>query len=227
MYLKWSRDNIKVSKMARSVSFGIPAYRSSDGFVTCPGAGACAGYCYARQGRYVMPNVKASREFNLAIAKDSPVRFAQYAIADLQAMRKVSIVRIHDSGDFFSQEYLDAWVYVASTLPRIRFYAYTKSLKLCFDRLPGNFSITQSMGGIWDSLIDSSRSHARVFPDIEALRTEGYINGTLSDRPALEGLTRIGLAYHGARSLTVAQKKYLERDLAMGLGKQGEEEKSP
>ena len=36
-------------------------------------------------------------------------------------------VRLHVSGDFFSQDYFDAWVEVARHRPRTLFYAYTKA----------------------------------------------------------------------------------------------------
>ena len=45
------------------------------------------------------------------------------------------VVRVHDSGDFFSQEYFDAWLEVARGRPRTRFYAYTKSLPFWVARL--------------------------------------------------------------------------------------------
>jgi hypothetical protein len=35
-------------------------------------------------------------------------------------------VRIHDSGDFFSDEYTQAWLRVMRARPTVLFYAYTK-----------------------------------------------------------------------------------------------------
>jgi len=37
-------------------------------------------------------------------------------------------IRIHESGDFYNGEYLQAWIEVARRKPNIEFYAYTKSL---------------------------------------------------------------------------------------------------
>ena len=48
--LHWSDGNEKL-KRTRVVSFNLPAFRSADGFVVCPGAAGCANVCYARQGR--------------------------------------------------------------------------------------------------------------------------------------------------------------------------------
>ena len=65
------------------------------------------------------------------------------------------IVRIHVSGDFFSQAYWLAWCDIAHAHPNRTFYAYTKNLKLWVnaDRLPRNLILTASRGGRWDNLI--------------------------------------------------------------------------
>jgi len=59
------------------------------------------------------------------------------------------IVRIHVRGDFWSREYLDAWLLVAAARPSVRFYAYTKSFDILPPRasLPANLAITASEGG--------------------------------------------------------------------------------
>lgn len=204
--LKWSFGNAKVSKLD-AVSFGIPAYRAADGFATCPQAGACAAICYARQGRYIMPNVKASREFNLSRARGPLEAFAADAIEDLQRISE-TIVRIHDSGDFFSQEYVDAWARIARAFPNKRFYSYTKSLHLDFTSMPGNVSIVQSMGGKMDASIDMNRPRSRIFATVGDRERAGYVDGNINDGPAINGEQRIGLVYHGSRHLTEAQKGY-------------------
>lgn len=71
--------------------------------------------------------------------------------------KKIRLFRIHDSGDFFSQEYFDAWVKVAQTRPDILFYAYTTSLPFWVQRmqdLPKNLRLIASKGGKADDLID-------------------------------------------------------------------------
>lgn len=78
-----------------------------------------------------------------------------------------AIVRGHIGGDFFSQEYFDAWATVCRLRPDILFYAYTKSLPFWVARLgllPDNFVLTASEGGKWDSLIgEHGLRSARVF----------------------------------------------------------------
>lgn len=68
------------------------------------------------------------------------------------------IVRLHVAGDFFSQDYFDAWMEVAKMNPERIFYAYTKSLQYWVNRLgqiPQNFRLTASKGGRLDNLIES------------------------------------------------------------------------
>lgn len=204
--LKWSFGNSKVSKLD-AVSFGIPALESADGFKTCPMAGACAAVCYARQGMYIMPNVRASREFNLRVIRDSVHEFIRLADEDLSGI-KSKLVRIHDSGDFFSQTYLDAWIFLARKHPAKTFYAYTKSLHLDFSGLPGNFRVTQSEGGKLDASIDRKLSHSRIFSSDAARRAAGYGNGSNTDTLAVRGAVKIGLVYHGTKKLTDAQEKF-------------------
>jgi hypothetical protein len=202
--LSWSFGNGKVSKLG-AVSFGIPAYRSAGGFATCPQAGACAAVCYARQGRYLMPNVAGARERNLESTRRPD--FAAMAIVDLGAI-SARLVRVHDSGDFYSQAYLDAWFEVARAFPGKTFYAYTKSLHLDFSGVPDNFRIVQSEGGKLDAGIDRGRPHSRIFVSHAARRKAGYGDGSNTDTLAVRGARKIGLVYHGSRSLTPAQEEF-------------------
>ncbi len=205
--LKWSFGNEKLAKLD-TVSFNLPAFRSRDGFAVCPKAGTCATYCYARQGRYIMPTVQNAREHNLAIVRGNLADFVQTAIADLADIRNKT-VRVHDSGDFFSQDYLDAWFEIARAYPRKRFYAYTKSLHLDRSNAPSNFQIVQSVGGLLDAEIDTTQSHARVFETHAQRKAAGYVNGNLNDGPAIKGVRAIGLVYHGTKNLKDGQRRYL------------------
>ncbi len=207
LHLKWSKNNAKLKKL-KTISFSTPAFRSADGFEVCPKAGGCATLCYARQGHYTTPVVANAREYNLAKARGPLPLFIQMAIEDLHKL-KPSIVRLHDSGDFFSQPYLDAWCEVMGQFPKVKFYAYTKSFHLDFSRIPSNFQVVQSMGGLMDSSIDHSKSHARMFPTHSARRAAGYVDGNVNDAHAIKGTRNIGLVYHGTRNLKEGQIAWL------------------
>jgi hypothetical protein len=198
LVLRWSFGNHKLKK-TRTVSFNLPAWRSADGFTVCRRAGACITLCYARQERFLWPGPKAARETNLAIVRASIPLFEQLAIADL-AHIKQRIIRVHDSGDFFSQEYLDSWFRIAARYPRKRFYCYTKALDLDWRGRPANWRRVQSYGGTLDRLINPNESHTRIFASHAERKAAGYCDGTATDRPAFEGQHRIGLVYHGAKT---------------------------
>ncbi len=86
---------------------------------------------------------------------------------------KAEVIRIHSSGDFFSQKYFDAWMNVAMHYPGMVFYAYTKSLRFWINRshiVPKNLVLTASYGGIDDHLIKEYKLRAShvVFSEKEA-----------------------------------------------------------
>jgi len=66
---------------------------------------------------------------------------------------------LHDAGDFFSDEYLNAWLRICCNRPNVNFYAYTKEIRR-FRRLvepdpPPNFRWVYSYGGTDDRLLDA------------------------------------------------------------------------
>lgn len=101
---------------------------------TCPGAGECQLYCYARKGGYVMfpgSSMSAARALNFLLNHpedymrmfDSEVKQAK-ARVDKAGIKL--LVRIHDAGDFFSKQYYDLMMDVARMNPDVRFYFYSK-----------------------------------------------------------------------------------------------------
>lgn len=189
-------------------NFGIPAFKSATGLMTCPMAGTCSRGCYARQGAYAWSNVSQAFERRLAATQsDTFITDMAFEIRDkvIRAARKNKqvIIRIHDSGDFYSPEYLSRWLAIMAVFPSVRFYAYTKMLPL-FKRytLPANFTVIYSEGGKADHLICTETDrHSRVFPDLESLTRAGYADASHDDLVAALGDNKkIGLIYHGAKS---------------------------
>ena len=69
--------------------------------------------------------------------------------------KKFDIMRVHVGGDYFTKEYLQAWIEVAKRNPDKIFYSYSKSLHLFRQFvLPENLVLTASRGGKYDELID-------------------------------------------------------------------------
>jgi hypothetical protein len=83
----------------------------------CPG-------CYAAKPEKRFPAVKVSRDRNYQ-ASLSPF-FAQDIIEEIKKSKVIDF-RIHESGDFYSQEYIDTWKTVALLSPQVKFYFYTKN----------------------------------------------------------------------------------------------------
>jgi hypothetical protein len=101
---------------------------------TCPGAGECQLFCYARKGGYRMfpaSSMSAAQALNFLVNDpsgymamfDKEVKMAQARTS--KAGVKL-LVRIHDAGDFFSKEYYDLAMNVAKNNPGAKFYFYTK-----------------------------------------------------------------------------------------------------
>lgn len=215
MGISLSKGNAKLVKTSgeeyKVIGFGIPADMtivddSGYSFNTCPGATACRSVCYAKQGRYAMPNVMAARLNNLHESmKES---FVEDMVKALTKARSYNVVRIHDSGDFYSQSYFDKWVAIAEALPQRIFYAYTKNHTLNMANKPDNLRIVRSLGGRWDKLVDLTQPHSRIFATEQARISAGYVDGNVNDIPAIEGVNKIGLVYHGVKKLTAAQSAY-------------------
>ena len=187
-------------KRSNVYSWGIPAYKSETGLITCPGAKTCITGCYARNGRYVMRNVKLAQETRLALSlTDSFVD----VITEEIKRRRVSKLRVHDSGDFYSLEYLKKWIAIAEKNPQTFFYAYTKvhPILAMVGELPGNFGIIKSYGGKWDEQINPETDrYSKVFDTTQALAAAGYADVTELDERAMESNPKIGLVYHGPKS---------------------------
>ena len=186
--------------LARVMNFGIVAYKSSTGRITCPFAGECASFCYARKGTYRFKNSKkAYEERYQATLKDD---FIELMSANIM-IENPKYVRIHDSGDFYSREYLYKWITIMNRFPDIRFYAYTNSVAIIKDAikdLPENFDYIFSMNGKQDLLINIKKDrHAVIFSSLDDMEKSNYINSSEHDLYATRWHNndiRVGLIKH-------------------------------
>lgn len=96
----------------------------------------CAG-CYAKKAERIYPSVLKFRKRNyVASLRDDFVP----RMAKLIKRSKAGLVRVHESGDFYSQEYADKWDSINTLIPEIPFFAYSKS-----PYQPQSFNIVQSI----------------------------------------------------------------------------------
>ena len=121
---------------------------------TCPGAGACQLFCYARKGGYVMfpaSSMSAAQALNFLV--NNPEGYMAAVNKEISALKGKTdkhgiqlVVRWHDAGDFFSKEYLDLAFSIANQNPEVKFYAYTKMGDVATGATPKNFIINFSSG---------------------------------------------------------------------------------
>lgn len=121
---------------------------------TCPGAGECQLYCYARKGGYVMfPASSMSAAQSLNFLVNDPDGYMGMVNREINTIKSKTdragirlVVRWHDAGDFFSKEYLDLAYDIARANPDVKFYAYTKMGDVATGDRPQNFIINFSTG---------------------------------------------------------------------------------
>ncbi len=144
-----TQDQLKISfgnkKLPKSMMiFNLPA------IITCPlKTPLCSKSCYALKAERLYPATLPARQHNLALVRKG--LFKQLMIeAIAENYKKINIIRLHESGDFYSQSYLNDWFVVAREYPELTFYAYTKSFHLTFKAKPANFVLIASLDDTTD-----------------------------------------------------------------------------
>jgi hypothetical protein len=162
--------------------------------------------CYAAVDEARRPNVRALRwhNFDLIKAAKTVEEKTELICASIpEALRRVGgILRVHVGGDYFSYDYLRAWLAASAKFPRVRFYSYTKSIQflakyLETNKLPDNFVFTCSGGGKFDSLIPGlGVKQAKVYFSQEEIDALG-LDVDHTDEFAIYGEKDFALLLHG------------------------------
>ena len=185
-----------IANNKRVLNFSLPAYKTESGKTVCPFAKDCIKYCYAQKGNYRYPSVKKGLNKRYELSKTK--NFVPMMNATI-TLERPTHVRIHDSGDFYSVEYLNKWLEIAKQNKDVIFYAYTKSIKFFINglKLPENLKIIFSEGSKTDNLIDTKKHrHAKIFNSVADLLNAGYINASDNDLNAITNNKKVGLVYH-------------------------------
>lgn len=209
--LKFGKGNAKLSKDI--YTFSLPAGHS------CPFAFECKASadrstgkikdgkdqvfrCFAASQEALYPTARSSRWHNYDLLRNLKTvdKMSTLIVDSLPA--KANTIRVHVSGDFFSQVYFDAWMAVARIFPKKKFYAYTKSIPYWLERrdtIPKNFNLTSSKGGRTDDLIDLNKlKYAEVlFTEEQAKELKLEIDH--DDSHAYDGKKSFGLLIHGTQ----------------------------
>jgi len=205
--MKLLTQNTKLKKTsilnnARVLNFSIPAYKDLNGKLTCPFAKDCVKYCYAQKGNYRFSNVKKGQQKRYELTKTK--EFVTIMNANI-LLERPTHVRIHDSGDFYSIDYLNKWIQIAKDNKDVIFYAYTKSIKFFKLNkkmnheflLPKNFKVIFYECSKIDKLINVANDrHAKIFKNVKDLINAGYINASDNDLNAIQKNKKVGLVYH-------------------------------
>lgn len=211
--LSFQNGNAKLDKTILTVS--LPA-----GF-SCPGAHKCMARadpdtgkisdgkhaefrCFSASAEARYSSVRESRWRNLRLLNQARTVEGMAELIHTSMPKLAFAVRIHVSGDFFNQDYFDAWLAVARRRPSTKFYAYTKSLNYWIarkDEIPANLRLVASRGGKFDHLIDEhGLPEARVFmhPDeAAALGIEIDHDDSLAMDPSVQV---VGLLIHATQA---------------------------
>ena len=196
-------QNSKLKKTSKALgvrvfNFGIPAYKSASGKLTCPFADECVKFCYARKGAYIWGNVKPAFEKRYELSKTDQFVGAMY---NEIVKKKPDYVRVHDSGDYYSKAYLKKWIDIALLFPEVKFYSYTNSvLMLKAADLPSNFDIIFSDSGKQRNHINAIHDrHTKIFKSEAELEAAGYANASKVDLYATKWFNKtnkVGLVFH-------------------------------
>ena len=161
------KQNTKMLKSGKEIKFydiSLPAFKglivdeTTNEFKivdTCPGAGACRVYCYAKKGGYVQwkaSSLTQSRTLNFLL--NDWVGFKAQILSELGTRNRGKsagkiVLRWHDSGEFLSPKYLELAYDIARVTPDVLHYAYTKMIGMVSkSNKPDNFVFNYSQGAI-------------------------------------------------------------------------------
>lgn len=217
----------------RNKKIDIP-YFSLPASYTCPFADVCKTFvprdrekiddrliqdkgdirCFAASTEAIYPNVQKSRWTNKDLL-DKTNNKTDLILKSLFYFEKkdgrVTVLRVHESGDFYNQDYFDAWMEVARQRTDITFYAYTKSLRYWIHRLgsiPNNFKLIASVGGKNDELIEKyDLRYVKIVNSPEEAKNL-KLRIDVDDTIAYGSDENFALLIHGQQKAGTEQSKY-------------------
>lgn len=147
------------NRKVEAIIFNLPSKK------TCPKkTSLCSAACYATQAEALYPKCLPCREGNLkeSMKNDFVENMTSHLSRKVKSKNFSGKGRIHESGDFYSQAYLDKWKEICREKKEIKFLAFTKSIHLDFSNKPKNMEI------IFSIMPDTSPA------DIELAKDKGF-----------------------------------------------------
>jgi len=230
MKLKFKNANGKLKKMATKLGLKLKTFTLPAGY-TCPGAKDCLAFANRKTGKIrdgkdtqfrcfmasleaTFPSLRAMVWENLEMIRKA-LKANVAKCADLihdSLPKKFDVMRVHVGGDYFSEEYLLAWIDVAKRNPSKVFYSYSKSLHLMKQHaLPSNLVLTASRGGKYDELIDlhAWKEAVVVYSEQEAI--DKGLDVDHDDTHAAFGKKDFALLIHGTQPKGSAASEALQK----------------
>ena len=216
--LKFKDANGKLKKMAKKLGIKLKTFTLPAGY-TCPGAKDCLAFADRKTGKVkdgkdtqfrcfmasleaVFPSLREMVWENLRLIRNE-LNNGYMQCADLiceSLPKKFDVMRVHVGGDYFSAEYLKAWIEVAKRNPDKVFYSYSKSLHLFKQfALPSNLVLTASRGGKYDELIDLHAWKEAVVVYSEKEAADKGLEIDHDDEHAAFGADNFALLIHGTQ----------------------------
>ena len=216
--LKFGEPNAKLKKMLKKLTLKLKPFTLPAGH-TCPAANECLSRadretgkikdgpntlfrCFAASAEAVYPSLRKMVWHNFELIKASLKNGADACAALIceSLPKKFDILRVHVGGDYFSKQYLQAWIEVAKRNPDKVFYSYSKSLHFFKQfALPSNLVLTASRGGKYDDMIELHgwKEALVVFSEQEAIDKNLEIDH--DDTHAAFGKENFALLIHGTQ----------------------------
>ena len=143
---------------------------------SCPFAEQCLVKVDKVTGKFINKS-KQYKCYSASSERFPAVRKSRWDNYEYVKMKNIPIIpddckaiRIHASGDFFSQEYFNMWINICNKNPNIEFWAYTKSINYWINQInniPDNLVLTASYGGKYDNLISEyNLKNVKVYKNI-------------------------------------------------------------
>ncbi len=115
---------------------------------TCRPTVWCEKNCYGKKGNYK----RFKRSIEIALDKRYELSLSDKFVETITKeifRRRISLVRVHVTGDFYSEEYVRKWIQIAKNCPQTRFRTTTKrrdlkDIILELHSLP-NFNVRESL----------------------------------------------------------------------------------
>ena len=202
-------------KIKKTYTFSLPAGWSCPGALTCLSkadrfkGGVTDGpqaqfRCFAASEECRLTEVRMIRWHNFELLKAAlQVSISETTNLILSALpQDAKTVRVHVSGDFFSESYFLAWLEVARLRPDIHFYGYTKSIPTLLkyrDQMPTNFRFVASLGSRFDNLILTNNLKHSIVIKSDAEADALGLEIDHDDSHAMYGEKSFALVIHAAQ----------------------------